>query len=125
MTGLGAALKPLVGQAAATALSAQLEIVTVGELLRHYPRRYAERGKLTDLANLQLGEHVTVLAEIRSVSQRPMRVRSSEGARAPRSACARRRPASPSVIDVQSPVSTAVSPCSVCSRLKSAAASML
>ncbi|MGQ0481604.1 MAG: ATP-dependent DNA helicase RecG [Pseudonocardia sp.] len=75
MTGLGAALKPLVGQAAATALSAQLEIVTVGELLRHYPRRYAERGKLTDLANLQLGEHVTVLAEIRSVSQRPMRQR--------------------------------------------------
>ncbi len=75
MTGLDAALKPLVGQAAATALAAQLEIGTVGELLRHYPRRYAERGRLTDLANLELGEHVTVLAEIRSVSQRPMRQR--------------------------------------------------
>jgi ATP-dependent DNA helicase RecG len=68
-------LKPLIGQAAANALAAQLEITTVGELLRHYPRRYVERGKLTDLANLQLGEHVTVQAEIRSVSQRPMRQR--------------------------------------------------
>ncbi|MDQ2708396.1 MAG: ATP-dependent DNA helicase RecG [Actinomycetota bacterium] len=70
-----AALKPLVGQAAASALAAQLEITTVGELLRHYPRRYVERGRLTDLAALQIGEHVTVLAEIRSVSQRPMRQR--------------------------------------------------
>jgi len=58
----------LVGQAAANALAAQLDINTVGELLRHYPRRYAERGKLTDLASLELGEHVTVMAEIRSVS---------------------------------------------------------
>jgi ATP-dependent DNA helicase RecG len=76
MTGdLNAPLKPLIGQAAANALSAQLGLSTVGELLRHYPRRYVERGKLTDLANLELGEHVTVQAEIRSVSQRPMRQR--------------------------------------------------
>jgi len=68
-------LTGLVGQAAAKALAAQLEITTAGELLRHYPRRYVERGKLTDLANLELGEHVTVQAEIRSVSQRPMRQR--------------------------------------------------
>jgi ATP-dependent DNA helicase RecG len=75
MTDLDSPLKPLVGQAAATALAAQLDLHTVGELLRHYPRRYAERGKLTDLASLQLGEHVTVMAEIRSVSSRPMRQR--------------------------------------------------
>ncbi|MGI8813859.1 MAG: ATP-dependent DNA helicase RecG [Pseudonocardia sp.] len=75
MSSPAAALKPLVGQAAASALAAQLEITTVGELLRHYPRRYVERGRLTDLAALQIGEHVTVLAEIRSVSQRPMRQR--------------------------------------------------
>ena len=75
MKDLDSPLKPLVGQAAANALAAQLEINTVGELLRHYPRRYAERGKLTDLANLELGEHVTVMAEIRSVSSRPMRQR--------------------------------------------------
>jgi ATP-dependent DNA helicase RecG len=75
MTDLDTALTALVGQAAAKALAAQLEITTAGELLRHYPRRYVERGKLTDLANLELGEHVTVQAEIRSVSQRPMRQR--------------------------------------------------
>ena len=75
MTDLDSPLKPLVGQAAANALAAQLDINTVGELLRHYPRRYAERGKLTDLASLELGEHVTVMAEIRSVSSRPMRQR--------------------------------------------------
>ncbi|HEY2204112.1 MAG TPA: ATP-dependent DNA helicase RecG [Pseudonocardia sp.] len=75
MTDLDSPLEPLVGKSAAKALEAQLELTTVGELLRHYPRRYAERGKLTDLANLELGEHVTVLAEIRSVSTRPMRQR--------------------------------------------------
>jgi ATP-dependent DNA helicase RecG len=75
MTDLDSPLKPLVGQAAANALAAQLELHTAGELLRHYPRRYAERGKLTDLANLELGEHVTVMAEIRSVSSRQMRQR--------------------------------------------------
>jgi ATP-dependent DNA helicase RecG len=75
MTDLDTSLTALVGQAAAKALAAQLEITTAGELLRHYPRRYVERGKLTDLANLELGEHVTVQAEIRSVSQRQMRQR--------------------------------------------------
>jgi ATP-dependent DNA helicase RecG len=75
MTDLDSPLRPLVGQAAANALAAQLDLHTAGELLRHYPRRYAERGKLTDLANLTLGEHVTVLAEIRSVNKRQMRQR--------------------------------------------------
>jgi ATP-dependent DNA helicase RecG len=75
MTDLDSPLGPLLGKRTADALAAQLELGTVGELLRHYPRRYAERGKLTDLASLEIGEHVTVLAEIRSVSTRPMRQR--------------------------------------------------
>jgi ATP-dependent DNA helicase RecG len=75
MTDLDSPLGPLLGKKTADALTAQLELTTVGELLRHYPRRYAERGKLTDLARLIIGEHVTVLAEIRSVSVRPMRQR--------------------------------------------------
>jgi ATP-dependent DNA helicase RecG len=75
MTDLDSPLTPLVGQAAAKALDTQLELRTVGELLRHYPRRYAERGQLTDLARLELGEHVTVMAEVRSVSERRMRQR--------------------------------------------------
>jgi ATP-dependent DNA helicase RecG len=37
---------------------------TVGDLLRHYPRRYLERGQLTDLAELGVGEKVTVMAEV-------------------------------------------------------------
>ena len=42
---------------------------TVGDLLRHYPRRYVERGELTDLAELRVGEHVTVLARSPSVER--------------------------------------------------------
>ncbi|MGI8800444.1 MAG: ATP-dependent DNA helicase RecG [Pseudonocardia sp.] len=68
-------LDTVLGSAGAKALVTQLDIATVGELLRHYPRRYAERGRLSDIASLEIGEHVTVLAEIRSVSQRPMRQR--------------------------------------------------
>ncbi len=41
---------------------------TVGDLMRHYPRRYQERGALTPLAELELGAEVTVLAEVRSIS---------------------------------------------------------
>ncbi|WP_425581240.1 ATP-dependent DNA helicase RecG [Streptomyces sodiiphilus] len=41
-----------------------LGLHTVGDLLHHYPRRYAERGELTGLGDLPLDEHVTVVAEI-------------------------------------------------------------
>ncbi|AJE82042.1 ATP-dependent DNA helicase [Streptomyces albus] len=37
---------------------------TAGDLLHHYPRRYAERGELTRLAELPLDEHVTVVAQV-------------------------------------------------------------
>jgi ATP-dependent DNA helicase RecG len=57
------------------ALANSLDVHTVGELLRHYPRRYEQRGELTDLANLRDGEHVTVLAQIKAVTSRPMRNR--------------------------------------------------
>jgi ATP-dependent DNA helicase RecG len=45
-------------------------------LLNHYPRRYARRGELTPIASLPLGEQVTIVAEVRSVSSRPMKQRS-------------------------------------------------
>ena len=48
----------------AKVLASSLDVHTVGELLRHYPRRYEQRGELTDLASLRDGEHVTVLAQI-------------------------------------------------------------
>ena len=41
-------------------------IKTVGDLLRHYPRRYYTRGELTSLAELREGDHVTVLAQVES-----------------------------------------------------------
>ena len=42
------------------------EVTTLGELLRHYPRRLAERGELTDLTTLSEGEDVTVMADVLS-----------------------------------------------------------
>ncbi len=44
---------------------------TTGDLLRHYPRRYARRGELTDLASLRDGEDVTVFAQVAKVTSRP------------------------------------------------------
>ncbi len=37
---------------------------TVGDLLRHYPRRYADPGQAADLGTLVVGEHVSVLAQV-------------------------------------------------------------
>lgn len=54
---------------------AKLGLHTTGDLLRHYPRRYSEPGKLTDLSSLEVGEHVTVMAEVRQATVRPMRSR--------------------------------------------------
>jgi ATP-dependent DNA helicase RecG len=64
-----------VGKKAADALAAKLGLHTVGDLVRHYPRRYVDRGKLTEIAGLELGEHVTVLAEVEKVTMRDMRAR--------------------------------------------------
>jgi len=75
MASLQDPLGPVVGTKAAKRLAAALEVRTVGELLRHYPRRYENRGELTDLASLRDGENVTVQAEIASVSVRRMRNR--------------------------------------------------
>ncbi|MEU4830482.1 ATP-dependent DNA helicase RecG [Streptosporangium sp. NPDC023615] len=54
-------------------LESVLDLRTVGDLLRHYPRRYAERGELTDLVDLQVDEHVTVVGEVTRAMRRPMR----------------------------------------------------
>ncbi len=69
MTTLDAPLVKVVGSKAAKKLAA-LDLHTAGDLLRHYPRRYARRGELTDLAGLVEGEYVTVLAEVEKVQGR-------------------------------------------------------
>ncbi|MSO26615.1 MAG: ATP-dependent DNA helicase RecG [Candidatus Nanopelagicales bacterium] len=70
--------RPLAGEVGGkttTALTKAFGMVTVSDLLRHYPRRYAQRGELTDLSTLVEGESVTVLAEIEQVTVRPMKQR--------------------------------------------------
>lgn len=54
---------------------AKLDLETVEDLLRHYPRRYGEPGQLTDISKLAVGEHVTVMAQVRSATIRTMRSR--------------------------------------------------
>jgi ATP-dependent DNA helicase RecG len=63
-------LKNVLGAATAKALDAGLHLRTVEDLLRHYPRRYAERGQLTDLAALVVDEHVTVMARVLKVDNK-------------------------------------------------------
>ncbi len=75
MAGLRDKLPLLLGDKTAKALATSLDIETVSDLLRHYPRRYAERGELTDIHGLELGEHATVLARIEKVSKRRMKAR--------------------------------------------------
>ncbi|MFG3381677.1 ATP-dependent DNA helicase RecG [Streptomyces sp. NPDC047999] len=45
-------------------MAEHLDLRTLGDLLHHYPRRYAERGELTALSELPLDEHVTVVAQV-------------------------------------------------------------
>jgi ATP-dependent DNA helicase RecG len=75
MASLTDPLGPVVGAKAAKRLEAAFGLRTVGDLLRHYPRRYDTRGELTELTSLADGEHVTVQAEVASVSLRRMRNR--------------------------------------------------
>ena len=64
MVSLQAPVKSVVGGATAKELTDKLGIATVEDLLRHYPRRYYERGELTDLSALRPGEIATVQATI-------------------------------------------------------------
>lgn len=68
-------LSRVLGAKTAAALASAFGIDTVGALVGHYPRRYAERGELTALDSLPLDETVTILAEVVRVSERPMRGR--------------------------------------------------
>ncbi len=75
MTSLTDPLRSALGGRTAKALDEAFGMRSAGDLLRHYPRRYARRGELTDLAALAEGEQVTVAAEVAKVSSRPMRGR--------------------------------------------------
>jgi ATP-dependent DNA helicase RecG len=68
-------LEKAIGQRSAGPLEKHLGLLTVDDLLRHYPRRYIDRGELTPLRHLREGEQVTVLARVAKVSSIPMRNR--------------------------------------------------
>jgi ATP-dependent DNA helicase RecG len=72
---LATPLDKLVGAKTAKALAGHLDLHTAGDLLYHFPRRYDERGEHTDIRSLAVGDDVTVLAQVRGVSVRPMRAR--------------------------------------------------
>jgi ATP-dependent DNA helicase RecG len=63
----------LVGGSTSAALSKGLGINTAGDLLTHYPRRYARLGELTALAELELDTNVTIVAEVLQVEERTMK----------------------------------------------------
>ena len=50
-----------------------LGITNVLELLEHYPRRYLDRTKKSDIADLRVGEEATVYAEVRKMTSRRTR----------------------------------------------------
>jgi ATP-dependent DNA helicase RecG len=52
-----------------------LDLHTAGDLIYHFPRRYDERGEHTDMRELQIGDQVTLLAQVKSTTTRPMRNR--------------------------------------------------
>ncbi|GAA0576609.1 ATP-dependent DNA helicase RecG [Actinomadura livida] len=72
MANLDEPLSKVLGDKTANALRKGLDLHTVGDLLHHYPRRYAHRGELTQLSGLQDGEHVTVMAEVVKVQGRSL-----------------------------------------------------
>ncbi|MFG2192650.1 ATP-dependent DNA helicase RecG [Streptomyces sp. NPDC048639] len=67
---LDESLKKTVGGTTAKVMADHLGLHTVGDLLHHYPRRYAERGELTRLADLPLDEHVTVVAQVAKAAKK-------------------------------------------------------
>jgi len=65
----------VVGDRTAKVLESTFGIKTIGDLMRHYPRRYMVRGELSDISALHEGDETTILAQVYSASTRPMRGR--------------------------------------------------
>ena len=64
-------LTRVLGPKTATSMAEQLGLHTVRDLLRHYPRRYARRGEMARLDDLQVGDRVTILAQVTQREQPP------------------------------------------------------
>ncbi|GIF02975.1 ATP-dependent DNA helicase RecG [Actinoplanes siamensis] len=75
MTTTDVPLTKVLGAKTAKALAEHLDLHTAGDLIYHFPRRYDERGEHTDLRRLEVGEQVTVLAQVQGIGVKPMRQR--------------------------------------------------
>jgi len=63
------------GPPAHEVLAEGLQIATVGDLLRHYPRRYIDRSATVAIRDLRIGQDVTVIARVKRVTKRLTRRR--------------------------------------------------
>jgi len=59
----------------ATALGKSLELFTIRDLLRHYPRRYEDRTQFRRIADVRHGEHVTIRGKVANCENIPTRSR--------------------------------------------------
>jgi ATP-dependent DNA helicase RecG len=72
---LDSTLAEALGATVAKSLTRAFGMETVGDLLSHYPRRYADPAELTPIRELPVGENVTIVAEVLTSSARAMRNR--------------------------------------------------
>ncbi|MEU6859083.1 ATP-dependent DNA helicase RecG [Glycomyces sp. NPDC046736] len=79
--GLDTRLREVLGKATAQTLADGLGLETAGDLLGHYPFRYAQRGERTDLGSLALGEEVTVAAQVRAAVKKTFTPRGGKARR--------------------------------------------
>lgn len=75
MADLESKLSSIIGDRTAKSLTDSFNIKSVGDLFRHYPRRYLVRGELSDISKLVEGDEVTILAEVLTSTNRPLRGR--------------------------------------------------
>src|SRR3981081_4772714 len=65
-------LRDVLGTRTARTFADVLGIETVGELLRHYPRRYLKKGELTPFDELEVGDQATVSGRVKKVTLRSL-----------------------------------------------------
>ena len=66
---------PGVSESFAAALGKGLNIFTVGDLLKHYPRRYEDRTRFKPICDIKHGEAVTISGKVIGVENIPTRTR--------------------------------------------------
>ncbi|MFL6240930.1 MAG: ATP-dependent DNA helicase RecG [Actinomycetes bacterium] len=75
MTSFETPLSKVFGAKSGTSFRTKLGMETLGDLLNHFPRRYEKRGELTDFTDLEVGQDVTVQAEVKSIKGRQIRAK--------------------------------------------------